>query len=260
MPIADVGTRGSPESYSAGTTAAGDDPRMDLEPVVDGQVWIAAGRTRVHGIEKETRMTVVRLEGGGLWVHSPIDADASLRRGLQELGTVRFVVAPSNRHHRFARGFHASCPGSELFVSPHLPEWNGSLAFGTPLGEGPPALWARDLDQAPVAGHRSLDEVVFLHRTSRTLIVADLLTWADEGSWLLKTLDRFFCHNVGSARRRPTTLTFSDKSSARRSLARVLAWDFDRIVPAHGRPVLEGAKTVLREAYRSLFELDPCCV
>jgi hypothetical protein len=233
---------------------------MDLEPVVDGQVWVAARRTGTDGIETEARMTVVRLESGALWVHAPIDPDANLRRGLEELGTVRFVVAPSNRHHRFARGFHAACPGSELFVSPHVPEWNGSLAFGTPLGEGPPALWEKDLDQVPVAGHRSLDEVVFLHRTSRTLIVADLLTWVDESSCLRRALDRFFRRSVGSVRRRPTALTFSDKVSARRSLARVLAWDFDRIVPARGRPILADAKMVFREAYRSLFELDSCRV
>lgn len=228
---------------------------MELEPFVEGQVWVAVRRMRVHGIARETRMTVVRLSSGALWVHSPIDVDAGLRKKLHEIGAVGFVVAPSNRHHRFARAFHASYPAAELFVSPHVPERNGSLAFGTPLAATPPAPWAGDLDQVPIAGHRSLDEVVFLHRPSRTLIVADLLAWADDDSWALRALDRLVGRRGGSAPRRPTTLTFRDRVSARGSLVRVLAWDFDRIAPAQGRPISWGGKAVLREAYRSLFEL-----
>jgi hypothetical protein len=201
-------------------------------------------------------MTVVRLASGALWVHSPIDADAGLQAGLQRLGTVRFVVAPSNRHHRYARHFHATYPASELFVSPHVPERNGALAFGTPLGAGQPAPWAGELDQVPIAGHRSLDEVVFLHRTSRTLIVADLLAWADDNTGVLRALYRLLGSRASSASGRPTVLRFRDRISARRSLTRVLSWDFDRIAPAHGRPISTGGKAVLREAYRSLFELE----
>ena len=40
-----------------------------------------------------TRMAVVRLPGGGLWLHSPVPIDDRLAEELAELGPVRDIVA-----------------------------------------------------------------------------------------------------------------------------------------------------------------------
>ena len=40
-----------------------------------------------------------------------------------------------------------------------------------------------------------------------------------------------------------------DKKLARRQVDRMLAWDFDRIILAHGAPVESGGREVLRRAY-----------
>jgi hypothetical protein len=46
-----------------------------LEPIADG-LWVEARRLRFAGVETGTRMTLVRLADGGLFVHSPISLDA----------------------------------------------------------------------------------------------------------------------------------------------------------------------------------------
>jgi hypothetical protein len=228
---------------------------IEIQSFVDGLVWVVPRPLRFHGVEMGTRMTIVRLGSGALWVHSPIDADDELRRKIRAIGPVRYVVAPSNLHHLFARGFYAKHPASELFVSPRLPQKSAAIAFGTELGDVPPLPWAGEIDQALVRGHRFLDEVVFLHRPSRTLIVADLLESAHaDSSWALRALGR-----IAGIYERPgppldVRLTFRDAGAARASLERILAWDFDRIVLAHGHLIANDGKRVLRDAYAFLLD------
>jgi hypothetical protein len=58
-------------------------------------IWTAARPARFWGVETGSRMTVVRLAGGGLFVHSPVALDPATRRAVDALGPVRAVVAPS---------------------------------------------------------------------------------------------------------------------------------------------------------------------
>jgi hypothetical protein len=47
--------------------------------------------------------------------------------------------------------------------------------------------------------------------------------------------------------------TFRDKAAARRSAERILAWDFDRLVIAHGACVEHGARAVVARAFAWLW-------
>jgi hypothetical protein len=43
-----------------------------------------------------------------------------------------------------------------------------------------------------------------------------------------------------------------DRKAARASLERVLQWDFDRIIMAHGEVLQSGGKTAMQKAFRWL--------
>ena len=45
-------------------------------------------------------------------------------------------------------------------------------------------------------------------------------------------------------------LGWKDREAARRSLERILAWDFDRVVVAHGAPIEDRPHEALRAAWR----------
>ena len=226
-----------------------------LQPVVDEQVWVAEHPSRFHGVDVRTRMTIVRLASGELWVHSPVDAGTALKREIDALGRVAFIVAPSNLHYEHARPFFDSYPRSELFVAPRLPEKSGAIAFGTSLCDTPPSPWASDLAQITLKGHRYLDEVVFFHRDSRTLIVADLLESVhDDAPWALRTLGRMAGIYERPGAPMDMRFAYRDVDATRASLERILAWDFDGIVLSHGRLIPRGGKRVLRDAYRFLLE------
>ena len=218
-------------------------------------MWTRQMPLRLFVVELGTRMSVVRLsgEGGGLWLHSPVALDRSLRDEIDALGRVPFVVCPNKGHHMFAGDYFDAYPDADFYAAPGLSEKRTDLPFNGVLGDEPEAGWAKDLQQTLFRGDRVLREVVFCHQESGTLIVADLLQTYDPASPLLTRLVK----RVNGIHEKPRPLLpfrlgFRDKAAARASLERVLSWEFDRIVLCHGPIVESGGKAVFREAYSFL--------
>ena len=198
-------------------------------------------------------MSVVRLSGGDLWLHSPIGLTGRLEGKLDRLGPVRFVVCPNRMHHPFVEDYFAAYPDARVYASPGLPEKRPDLPFHGVLGDGPEPGWADDLDQALFRGERLLREVVFCDRGSRALILTDLLQSAHpESPPLTRFVHRAYRTYGDPGPPLPVRLGFRDKAAARASLERVLSWDFEKVVLAHGRLVQTGGKATLRNAFSFL--------
>src|SRR5258707_9176030 len=73
-------------------------PAPIIELFAEG-IWTETRRARFWGLETGSRMTVVRLSDGGLFVHSPVALDPGTKEAGDALGDVRAVVAPSLFHH-----------------------------------------------------------------------------------------------------------------------------------------------------------------
>jgi hypothetical protein len=191
---------------------------------------------------------VVRLASGELWVHSPI-APSTVRGELDPLGAVRHVVAPNRYHHLFAGPFRDAYRQARLWGVPGLATKRRDLRFDALLGASPPAEWAADLDQALIEGSL-LEEVVFLHRASRTLISSDLVANmprdAPFGARVYATLGGFLGRYAVP---RALKLAYRDRAAARRAITKILAWDFDRVVLAHGAVIESGGKAIVRQAF-----------
>jgi hypothetical protein len=214
-------------------------------------LWVVETPLRFRGIEVGRRMTVVRLASGSLLIHSPAPLSVALREALAQLGEVRFVVPASSMHgHLFMEEYQAAYPAAELFSAPGLDRKRKDLAFAGLLGSAPDPAWSQDLDQAAVLGHRFVTELVFLHRPSGTLIVGDLCFRIGEGA---PRPMRAVARAMGAYdQARPTPmfrLGLRNRIAARRSLDRVLSWDFDRIILGHGEPIEAGGPGALRDAY-----------
>jgi hypothetical protein len=223
---------------------------VELKPIAP-ELWVVETPLRFRGIEVGRRMTVVRLANGDLWVHSPAPLGPELREALSGLGDVRFVVPVSSMHgHLFMEQYRDAYPDVELFSAPGLDRKRKDLAFDGKLEDGPDPRWREDLDQAALHGHRFVTEIVFLHRPTRTLIVGDLVFVIDESA---PAAMRALARAARSYRRASPTPMFRfglrDKTAARRSLDRILAWDFDRIILGHGELVETGGRGALRSAY-----------
>ena len=101
-----------------------------------------------------------------------------------------------------------------------------------------------------------LDEIAFYHRSSRTLIVADLLfNLSEKDAWITKVLGSLVIGRYPGCRfarlYRPAVI---DRRRMRASINRMLAWDFDQIVMGHGAVVKNKGKEVFCAAFQLALE------
>jgi hypothetical protein len=198
-------------------------------------LWCATSDLHVGGVCFPGRMTVVRLPDGGVWLHSALPLTDALAASVESLGPVRHIVAPNAFHHLHAAAAKRRFPDATLHGTPALRKKKPDLRLDRTLDEAPPAGWAGVLDSCEIAGAPSLHEFVFFHVPSRTLIVTDLLfnmrtydgLLSKAVFWMAGTYKRLGVSRLWVASTR-------DRAARAASVNRVLDWDFDRLVPAHG--------------------------
>lgn len=223
-----------------------DDARM-LTRFAD-EVWVDAREGKFWGVETGTRMTVVRLSDGGLFVSSAVALDDATRRAVDALGEVRAVVAPSIFHHLYVGEWMRAYPDAIFAACPGL-EWKRpDLPFTCVLGDPPHEAWARDLEQVYFSARRE-NEIVFFHARSRTMICCDALlhlsTHSSRSTRLVARLMGNRAPGVGWVE----PFMIRDRALARRQVDRILRWDIEKIVLAHGALVEQGGREIVRRAY-----------
>ena len=70
-----------------------------VEPLAQ-DLWVTTRPLPLAVGDIGARMTVIR-SGGDLVLHSPVALDDETKQAIDELGAVRFVVAPNKAHHLF---------------------------------------------------------------------------------------------------------------------------------------------------------------
>lgn len=203
----------------------------------------------------------MRLSDGRVLVHSPCPCDAEVLDALRDVGPVSYIVAPGSYHYFHVAAWQEAFPDAETFICPGVERKCPGLEFDAFLSDHAPEQWAGELDQVLVRGNRLIWEVAFLDRPSRTLILTDLVENIGDGSEGTNWVLRFWWKVVMDMWNEPKPapeyqMGWRDKRAARRSLERILAWDFDRVVIAHGENVERDAKEVLRRAWAKPLAFD----
>lgn len=196
------------------------------------------------------RMTVARLPNGQLWVHSPIAPTPSVRETLASLGEVAHLIGPNTYHDAYLPEAQQTWPSARLHGAPGLAKANRRLRVDRKLTCEPPEDWRDVFQQHLMRGMPLLNEVVFLHPATRTLIIADLaFNLGPERPALTRWFLRLYGAYGRFAPSRAVRFVIKDRASFRQSLDTVLSWDFDRILIGHGTPIDSGGKDALRRAY-----------
>lgn len=225
--------------------------RAVFASVAEG-IWTSEREQRFWGVECGTRTTIVRLSSGGLFVHCPVALDPTTRAEVDALGEVRAVVASSLFHHLYVGEWMRAYPRALFCASPGLPLKRPDLAFGHVLGDVPHPIWADDLDQVFFSA-RFEKEVVFFHRRTRTMICADaLLNLGDHASRRTRLVARYVMRNTAPGFGWMERFAVRDWQLGRRQVDRILTWDTDRIVLAHGALVTHDGRQAIRDAYAFL--------
>lgn len=221
------------------------------------EIWTASGQIAVvAGFRYPTRMVVIRLSSGALFVWSPIGLSNALRAAVDALGPVHCVVAPNALHHLFVGEWRQAYPGAKIYAAPGLRKRRRDIMFDGDLNESTPPDWSSEIDQVVVRGNWITTEVVFFHRKSRTVIFADLIQHFDTGwftGWraMIARLDLLTAPTPAVPRK--FQIAFIDRNVARDALHRILAWPIEKILMAHAAPIYEDGHAVVTRAFKWLI-------
>jgi hypothetical protein len=226
-------------------------------------LWVVDQPDFNTGVAKiGTRMTVIKLASGGLFLHSPTKLDEETKQALDAIGEVRAVVAPSRAHHLFVGDYIKTWPGAKLYGPPGLvgdiQDFRArigarrDLKLDAVLSDEPASEWAGEIDQLLFKGATGLNEVVFFHRPSRSVIFTDLVFNVPAD---FKDARIFYTLVGGRGRFGPhrlIRLSIRDRKAARESVAKILEWDFDRVIVTHGDVLESGGKPKFAAAFSYL--------
>jgi hypothetical protein len=203
-----------------------------------------------------TRMTIVRFGNGDLFVHSPITFDAALAEYLRSMGTIRHLVSPNQFHYAHIGEWSRAFPDAVTWASPHARERARArgidVEFKRDLGAVAPEEWREEVDQTVIPGG-FFGEIVFFHKDSKTLILADTILNLELDK--LRQPWRFAARLTGMyyprgqvffGMRLPLLL---QKRKTRAAVEKLFAWHPERIILSHGRCFESNCGAVLQRLF-----------
>ena len=231
---------------------------------VDQNIWIVDGDLiqmdmKVFKLPFQTRMTVVKLKDGKLWIHSPIAPNEDLFTELDALGRVAYLISPNKIHYAYIADWKKRYPHAQAWSSPGVEEraknQKVKLVFDAPLTDVSPDFWSDEIDQIIFKGSSVIEEVVFFHKSTKTLIVTDLIENFEPEKIASPIRRKIYSLARVTAPYGQTPIdyrmTFLGKQSeAKLSFSRMLNWKPDKIILAHGLCFFENGTDELRRAFR----------
>ena len=215
-------------------------------------LFVADGPTvSFYGFPYPTRMAVARLSDGSAWVWSPVALTDDIVEFMNSFESVSHIVSPNKIHNLFLAQWHEQWPDAVMHAPPGLAQRMPELCFDAELGDTPDPAWATDIDQVIFRGSLAMEEVVFFHRESRTAIVCDLIQRHPEATmtgWkgMLMRVDSLVGKNGSTPRE--WRASFIRRSKARAAREKVLGWQPEQLLIAHGECAKTGAKEIIEKA------------
>ncbi|MDB9474875.1 DUF4336 domain-containing protein [Dolichospermum circinale] len=170
--------------------------RTIRQEVIKDTIWTFDQLQGIFYVVVPIRMTVIKLEKGGLLVYAPVAPTGECTRLLNELvtehGDIKYIILPTIsgiEHKVFVGPFARRFPNAQIFVAPgqwsfplNLPlSWLGLPDKRTRIlpENSQEAPFAEDFDYAILGpidlGLGKFAEVAFFHKRSHTLLVTDTI-------------------------------------------------------------------------------------
>lgn len=224
---------------------------MRLERITD-TVWEARTKLKVApGFHLPARMIVVEAAPGELLIYSPLQFDDALRSQIEELGDVRWILAPNDYHHMFVGHAARAFPDARVFGSAGAIRKQRGVEFDGCLADGPPAELPESVAVFPISGMPVVDESVLWLPDDSTLVCCDLvLNVQSEVPWLTRAILGFFLdRDDGPTQGREYRWFFvKDRDAFADCMREILEHPFDTLVMAHGEIAERDGNAELREA------------
>jgi hypothetical protein len=238
-------------------------PLNTLKGVAPG-LWIVDGPLIRFGMPWPkmpfpTRMTIIRLAGRTLFIHSPTPLVDSLKEEVEALGSPRWIIGPNRLHYWWIPDWHEAYPHASVYLAPRIREQAAdriSLVSADLSGErGYP--WDDEIETLPIHGDY-MTEVVFFHRASRTLVLTDLIENFEPSKLpgvFLRLITRLGgVQDPDGQMPRDMRMTYRrQKKALRAAVEKMIGWNPERIILAHGRCYDRDGAAELKRAFRWLL-------
>ncbi len=232
---------------------------------LNNNIWYADQKQSYHGIEVGTRMTVIKLIDGSVILISPISITPLLADSIRGVGVVSHIIAPNIYHHLYLEAAARYYPSAMILVAPGL-EKKYSDINAQVLSKSLAIPFDNSIEYTELLGYAVqelsgpvvLNEIVFFHKPSRTLIITDGAYHIGKSSpfWsrlLAKISGLYYILSPTSLEKRAS----KNKKILRESVTKILKWPFDAVIMAHGEVISTQGKAKFQKGFEWLLILRP---
>lgn len=201
-------------------------------------------------MELPLRSTIIKYKNEVIII-SPIDFTASQIDEIKKMGTVTTIIAPSLFHHIFVKRIHKIFDSAKIFCVKGLETKRADIKWD---GIIDPSNWRfkDEIELILVEGMPKVNEALFLHKPTKTLIVVDLvfnlINARGLGSFIILSLFGTY-QKLGISRF--FMMLIKDRAAFIKSMQTVLNYDFQKIIMCHGEVINDNGKSVLTHALKA---------
>lgn len=221
---------------------------------ISNNLWIFDGSSVTFMLLPfTTRMTIVKLSDATLWVHSPIELTAELKAQVDSMGEVQYLIAPNHLHHLFLKEWQDTYPNAQTYGTREVIKKRNDLNFTSELASDNSYPWSNDIDTLLFTGSPLMEESIFLHQESKSLIVTDLIeNFPSTDFTRTQCIFAKFTGILAPNGKTPIDWRMSflfHKKEARKHYLQMAQWQPQRIIMAHGEIVDNKAMTFLNKSF-----------
>lgn len=233
-------------------------------------IWISQMPFIFQGMQFGIRMVVILLddEKKNVLIYSPIRLTKTTLDKIQNeyQWNVEYLIAPNSIHHLFLKEWIDQFPDCTVIAPPNLKERRKDIEFHHVLDiDVNDSSWnVMDIPSELQTTYSNIiefmviktgifhEEIVIFHKSSKTLILADNIEnmgHEPETSSCkhFPIVAKIILRLAGMYQRpsAPTDMKLSvNHNWYRKSIQQVLSWDFNKIIPSHGRIIDNDARDV----------------
>lgn len=196
-------------------------------------LWIMHFPMRALGMELGRTVTLIGLRSGELALHSTAPFTRADVEEISAIGQPDFLIEATLFHDTFAATARKMFPDA-MYLAPE--GFSHLTTVPTSSLATPPDSWKGELEVLRLEGMPKIEEHVFFHRPSRTLIVADLIfNFGQDATTWTRFLFRWLSGITDyPGMSRLFRSMIRDREAFARSTQQMMRWDFDRVIVGHG--------------------------
>ena len=223
----------------------------------DDGIWTLEGdKVHMFTVPFETRAIIIRLNQNKNAMISPVKVNPLRIKEVQSLGSISYLIAPNNFHHLYLNDWKKIYPEATIWGPARLHKKRKDVEFVEGICPESDQIWNEKMAIEVFKGSNFLDEIIFLHIPSKTLIVTDVIQnhSPSKNNLFWKVIKRFagiLAPNGGIPK--DLKLTIRNKALAKKSIEKILTWDFNRIILGHGQCIEKGGKEYFKNAFNWLI-------